>query len=133
MYAAGKTHPYKESCAWTMTEIAKRRLSVVIDTEIIKEDLYRFGGLRKWEIAVRMSENLLELVPDVLPVTKADARNTVRLLESYGPAGIPVRDLIHVGVMQNHEINKIISTDSHFDQVEGVERLDPKEIFEGQS
>ena len=46
MYAAGQTHPYREPCAWLMTQVARGRIAAAIDTEIIQEVLYRYGALR---------------------------------------------------------------------------------------
>ena len=67
MYAAGKAHPYKEACAWILTEIAHGRLEAVIDTEIIQEVLYRYGAIQQWPVGMQMAENLLALIPVVLP------------------------------------------------------------------
>ncbi|MFO7683714.1 MAG: type II toxin-antitoxin system VapC family toxin [Chloroflexota bacterium] len=129
MYAAGKDHPYKESCVWVLTEIANGRLDVVIDTEIIQEALYRYGAIQQWQIGVQMAENLLDLVPIVLPVTVETMKTAVSLFAHYAPQGVKARDLLHTAVMQNHQITHIISTDKHFDQIEGVTRLDPQTFW----
>jgi predicted nucleic acid-binding protein len=129
MYAAGRAHPYSEACAWVMAEIAEDRLDVAIDTEIIQEILYRFGSLHQWENAVRMASNLLALVSTVYPVLPADARLAVELFKRYAPEGIPARDLIHVAVMRTNGVSTIISVDTHFDRIEGMKRLDPRELF----
>ena len=130
MYAAGKSHPYKEACVWLLTEIANDRLSVAIDTEIVQEVLYRYGVLRAHELAVEMATNLLDLIPTVLPVRMEDIQRAVRLFEQYAPQGVKGRDVLHAAVMQSNGLAKIISTDSHFDQIEGISRLDPQSLFE---
>ena len=129
MYAAGQPHKYKNACVWVMGEIAQGRLTAVIDTEIIQEILYRYGALQRWEIATAMSANLLTLVPVVYPVSAADIRLTVKLFQQYAPQGIKARDLIHAAVMQNNGLTQIISTDKHFDLIDGVTRLDPQTLF----
>lgn len=130
MYAAGKAHPYKESCVWVLTEIANGRLDVVIDAEIIQEVLYRYGAMQQWQIGVQMAQNLLDLVPVVLPVTGNDMKTAVSLFAQYAPQGVKARDVLHTAVMQTHQISHIISTDKHFDQIEGMARLDPQALFE---
>jgi predicted nucleic acid-binding protein len=45
--------------------------------------------------------------------------------------GIPARDLIHVAVMQANQLTHLISTDEHFDRIEGVTRHDPARWVEG--
>jgi predicted nucleic acid-binding protein len=129
MYAAGQEHPYKEPCVWVMTEVAEGRLAVAIDTEIVQEVLYRYGAIQRWDIAVTMATTLLDLAPAIYPVLEADARLAIGLFARYGPQGLPARDVLHVAVMHNNALTHIISTDAHFDRVEGVTRLDPLELY----
>jgi len=131
MYAAGKDHPYKAPCAWLMEEIAEGRLEAAVDTEIIQEMLYRYGALQLWDIGVTITTNLVEIVPIIYPVTPGDMRIAIELFRQYAPRGVTARDLLHVAVMQNNGLNTIVSTDKHFDQVEGVIRFDPQTLFPG--
>ena len=129
MYAAGQAHPYKEACVLVMTEIAEGRLAVAIDTETIQEILYRYAALRRWETAVTLATNLLDLVPMVYPVLPADARLAIQLFEQYASQEIKARDLLHVAVMLNNHLSGILSADEHFDRIPGINRLDPQELF----
>jgi predicted nucleic acid-binding protein len=130
MYAAGQAHPLKEACGWIMQEIAEGRLNVAIDSEIIQEILYRYGALKRWELATTMANSLFSLIPSVYAVTGSDARLAVELFQKYAPDGIKARDLIHAAVMLNNRLNRIISTDAHFDHIEGITRLDPQRLYE---
>lgn len=129
MYAAGQPHPHKEACAWVMTQVAAERLHVAIDTETIQEVLYRYGALRRWDIATAMASDLLDLIPTVYAVWPADVRNAIALFKQYAPAGVTARDVIHVAVMQNNGLSEIISTDEHFDRVAAIRRLDPEALL----
>lgn len=131
MYAAGKAHPYKEPCVWVMTEIANGRLDAVIDAEIIQEVLYRYGAIGRWQIGVQLAQNLLDLIPVVLPVTGTDVETAVALFAQYAPRGVKARDVLHTAVMHTRTLTHIISTDSHFDQIDGITRVDPQELFAG--
>ncbi|MDA2921047.1 PIN domain-containing protein, partial [Desulfobacterota bacterium AH_259_B03_O07] len=115
IYAAGRNHTYKNSCAWVMTEIAEGRMEVVIDTEIIQEVLYRYGAIREWQIAVTIANNLLTIMPKIYPIFPADIRLAVKLFEQYASKGVTARDVIHIAVMHNNGLTQIISTDTHFD------------------
>lgn len=126
LYAAGGAHDYKPSCVWVMTEIAQGRLSAAIDTEIIQEILYRFGGGGKWAMGIEMARHVLDIMPTVYEVNRADAVLCLELAEKYGPQGLSARDLLHVAVMRNRGMNTIISADADFDHVEGIIRLDPR-------
>lgn len=130
MYAAGREHRYREACVWVMEEVAERRIEVAVDTEIIQEILYRYGALRRWKVAVAVATSVLDLVDTVYAVTPDDARVAVRLFEAYAPKGIKARDVLHAAVMRRHGLDRIITTDRHFDILAGIERLDPLELFE---
>jgi predicted nucleic acid-binding protein len=129
MYAAGRPHRYKEACLWVLAEVAKGRLAAAMDAEAVQEILYRHGALQRWDLAAQIVTELLEVVPMVYPITAADARLAVTLFQRYAPRGVQSRDLIHAAVMQNNGITEIISTDAHFDQIEGITRLDPLQLY----
>lgn len=131
MYAAGKAHPYKESCVWVLTEVANGHLDAVISSEIIQEILYRYGALGQAKVGVQMAQNLMDLVPTVLPVTVEDMQTAVSLFAQYAPQGVKARDVVHTAVMQTHQLTHIISTDKHFDQFKGIIRVDPFTFLEG--
>lgn len=112
-----------------LTQVARGQIAAAIDTEIIQEILYRFGALQKWKTAVIMANSLLELIPVIYPIRATEASLSVELFEQYAQKGPTVRDMIHVAVMRNNGINRIISTDTHFERFEGITRLDPLHLF----
>ncbi len=130
MHAGGKEHHYREPCRWVMTEVAEGRLTVAIDTEIVQEILYRFGAIQRWQTGVAMARDVVTLVAAVHPVEVEDARLAIDLFERYGPRGVVARDVLHVAVMKRKGLTEIISTDPHFDIIEGIARLDPAELFD---
>ncbi|RLD04166.1 MAG: VapC toxin family PIN domain ribonuclease [Chloroflexota bacterium] len=129
MYAAGQPHASKDACAWIMTEIAQGRLAAVIDTEIIQEIMYRYEALERFQVAVTMSASLLTLVSTIYPISPADTQLTIQLFHRYASQGIKARDLIHVAVMKNNGLTKVISADKHFDLIDGITRIDPQTLF----
>jgi predicted nucleic acid-binding protein len=133
MYAAGTPHSYRDACQWLMTEIASGRMQVVIDAEVLQEILHRYGALGRYADAVNMARDLITLVPQILPVTLADMQIAMSVFQQFGPQGLRARDAIHAGVMQNHGLTHIISSDAHFDLVPGFTRLDPITLYPGPS
>jgi len=129
MYAAGTEHELKVPCTWILEEVVEGRLNACIDTEIIQEVLYRYGAIHQWTVGARIASNLLDIVPTIYSVTPDDSYNTIELFEIFGPKGIPARDCIHAAVMKTHGITKMLTTDRHFDSIEGVIRLDPMEYY----
>jgi len=133
MYAAGAAHAYRDACRWLMAEIAAGRVEVVIDAEVIQEILHRYGALVRYADAVNMAQDLMTLVPQVLPVTAADMQTAVRLFQQYAPQGVRARDTIHAAIMQNHGLTHVISSDTHFDLISGLTRLDPIVLYQSAS
>jgi len=128
MYAAGADHPLKAPCAAMLQRVVDGEVTIVIDAEIIQEVLHRYGSLQRWEVAKTVSESLFTLASAVFPVGEAEMRRTLQLFEQYAPAGIRARDLLHVAVMQENGLTKIISTDAHFDGIQGITRLHPADL-----
>lgn len=134
MYAAGAEHPNRESCVWVMTAITRGELRAVADVELVQEIFHRYGSLGRWDVADRMALNVLRIVPIILPITTEDIFGMVELARQYGPAhGIPARDLIHAAVMKNNGLKLIVSTDKHFDRIEGITRIPPQQLMQEQS
>lgn len=129
MYAGGKEHRYKEACVWIMTEAAEGRIAVVTDTEAIQEILYRYGAIRRWEIGVAMANSLMHLVPVIHPINLNDMNRAIDLFKMYAPRGVTARDVVHAAVMMNRGLKNIVSTDSHFDLIKGITRVDPNDLF----
>ena len=131
MYAAGTEHELKAPCQWVMEEIVEGGLHAVVDVEIIQEILYRYGAIKRSDTGIRLARRLMAIAPTILPVTPNDAGRAIDLCELYGKAGVSARDCIHAAVMLNNGIEEVISTDDHFDVIEEVRRIDPREIAPG--
>ena len=101
-----------------------------MDTEVIQEVLYRYGAIKQWKIGVAMATVLMELVPEIYPVTLDDARLAVNLFHTYGEKGVTARDVLHAAVMMNRHLTEILSTDAHFDLIKEIKRLDPEDLFQ---
>ena len=71
----------------------------------------------------------MDMMSVVYSIQIVDMYTAVELAARYGPQGIKARDLIHAAVMQNNGLTQIVSTDKHFDQIEGIVRLDPQALF----
>ncbi len=130
MYAAGESSEYKESCVNVLHKVQKSDLKVAIDTEIIQELLYRYHSLGLRQEGVKLALYTLRLKPSVLPVTARDVEDSIHLYHKYINNEVPPRDTLHLAVMLNNDIDKIITVDKHFGTViREVERIDPKTLI----
>ena len=123
IYAVGKDHPLRPGCVAIIQKIRSGKITVVISTEIIQEILYRFQSIKNLPAGIRLSQEAIQLSSIILPVTETDLSRAIDILET-SPA-IQTRDAFHAAVMLNNDLQEIISTDSHFDRIPGIRRLDP--------
>ena len=123
MYAAGGPHSLRESCRAALQAAIDQRVSLVTDSEVLQEILYRYFALQKPEVAREVYGAATELCDEVLPVSERTTARARELLLQY--RNITARDAIHIAAMEEGGISRLLSTDSDFDAVDEVRRVDP--------
>jgi len=123
MYSLGGPHPLKEPCKAVLERIKAEAVYSVINTEVLQEILHRYFSIGKPDIAEIAYASLTRICIRVHPVTIAETDKALSLMKA-NPA-ITSRDAIHAATMINNGVKEIISTDSHFDLIPGVKRIDP--------
>ncbi len=133
MYAAGAEHPLKSPSLQVLEAIARGKIAAVTNTEVIQEIMHRYAALDLREQGVQVAELFLQVVPNVLPVTKEDMIQALTLYQTLPE--VQARDAVHAAVMQNNGVTIIITADRHFDRFAGLQRVDPAdfETFSRQS
>jgi predicted nucleic acid-binding protein len=91
-------------------------------TEVLKEILYRYVGLRRRDLAVEVYELFVRICPVIFPVALADADRAKDLVKAVPAVG--VRDAVHAAVMLNNDVTLIATFDRGFDEVPGVRRVE---------
>ena len=127
MYAAGKPHRYKNPCLHILKDIETQSLTGVVNTEIFQELLYRFSHIGLIEKGIQLCNDILKYRLTILPVTEADIRLTIELVEQYKNSGIKPRDAINAATLKNNKIKRLISADKDFDNLDFITRIDPKD------
>ena len=121
--AAGGPHPHREPSARLLERIVHGDAEAVSDSEILQEVLYRFWRLNQVEVAVKIVDQVVQLIPVLLPVEASDGILAASVLSQYPQ--IEPRDAIHAAVMLRHRITHRYSYDRHFDAIPGLKRLEP--------
>jgi hypothetical protein len=124
MYAVGKEHPYREPCRAILRQIALDELIVVTNVEVLQELLHRYRSLRKPELASALYAATKDLCEEVFAVTGSDLDRAHEILRA-SPSDLSVRDAVHAATALRRGIEVILSTDQHFETVEGITRVDP--------
>lgn len=126
LYAAGRAHSYREPCRRVLRRVERGALPANTSVEVVQELLYvlwRRGMARQ---GTQLARNVMDLFPEMLPQTRSDLREACDLLDRH--SGLTPRDAVHVATMRSHGIETIISADVHFDEVEGIQRIDPSRV-----
>jgi predicted nucleic acid-binding protein len=126
MYAVGTAHKYQSPCQIIMRLIASDEIYGVTNTEILQEVLYRYSCLGRKNLGIQAVETILSIIHEVLPVEKVDIILALNLLKNYHK--LNVRDAIHAATALRNGFKYFLSVDKHFDEIKGLERVDPMEI-----
>ncbi len=127
MYAAGKSHSYKNPCLHILKDVETRALAAAVDTEILQELLYRYTHIGLADKGIQLCNDILRYPLKILPVMEADMRLAIDLFDQHRNKGVKPRDSIHVAIMKNNGITKIISADKDFDNFGFLTRIDPQD------
>ena len=127
IYAAGRAHENKAPCARVLMLAAEYPQSFVTDVEVLQELMHRYRASRRWTLGREVLMGFAEVMHDrIEPVVADDLSLAVRLADRH--PGISTRDLVHAAVMQRLGTDRIVSSDTDFDCLPGVTRLDPAEL-----
>jgi predicted nucleic acid-binding protein len=109
-----------------LRRVAGEELDVVTNTEVLQEILYRYGAIGEAQRGLHLARLAVDQVGgDILPVTLADMQMAFDLVARHGSA-IRSRDAVHAATMLTNGLTHLISTDRHFDVLDGITRIDPQ-------
>jgi predicted nucleic acid-binding protein len=127
IYATGRSHELKESCAQVILMADQRPELFWTDAEVLQELLHRFRTSDSWAVNRARIESFAELMHGrVEPLTDDDVLHAASLVDRY--SRLSARDLVHLAVIARLGITSIVSADSDFDIVPGLRRLDPRDV-----
>lgn len=127
IYAAGGPHSLREPCRAALEAAITRRVSLVTNSEVLQEILYRYFSLQQPDVAREVYLAATQLCDDVLPVSERTTARAQELLLQY--AKLSARDAIHVASMEEAGLRRLLSTDGVFDDVAEVQRVDPVDFL----
>ena len=122
MYVAGADYPNRDPATRFLERASARGSELCTSTEVLQEILYRYTVLGRPELADRVYELFVALVPEIFGVTLSDTDSAKRILLST--PGLSARIAVHAGVMLNRRATSIATFDRGFDRVEGISRVE---------
>lgn len=121
MYLIGAAHPNKLRAQALLERAVVDAERLVTDVEVLQEILHRYAAIRRREAIQPAFDVLLQVVDAVFGIDLQDVERAKAIVAER--AGLSARDAIHVAVMERHGVGRIMSFDSGFDAVPGVERV----------
>ncbi len=121
MYLVGPQHPHKLDAQRMLESLAAGEDRLVTDAEVLQEICHRYAAIRRHASIQLAFDAMLEVVDDVLPVDRAVAEGAKDIVLRY--RSVSARDAVHLAVMAEHSIDRIMTFDRGFDAYPGVERI----------
>ena len=121
MYLVGAPHPHKTDSQRALERLISARERLVTDAEVLQEILHRYAAINRRDAIQPAFDALLAVVDDVFAIDHA-AVERARAIVVARPA-LSARDAIHVAIMEQYAIDRILSFDAGFDGLPGIERL----------
>lgn len=122
-YAMGREHHYRDPCREILRlagdEALQGEASADLLQELVNQRYRRTGDRGKAVEAAKAAADLCRLHP----VEPDDAIRGIELFESNPQ--LDARDAVYAAVALNRGIGAILATDRAFDEVDGLERIDP--------
>ena len=121
MYLVGGSHPHKADAERLLESLVSDRQRLVTDAEVLQEILHRYAAIDRRDAIQPAFDALLGVVDEVLPIDQAATERAKQIV--LGHRQLSARDAVHLAVMSQHGIQRILSFDSGFDGFPGIQRL----------
>ena len=121
MYLVGAPHPHKTDAQRWLEKLIRERQRLVTDAEVLQEILHRYVAIDRRDAIQPAFDALLTVVDEVLPVNHAAVERAKQIVLEY--RRLSARDAVHLAIMEQHGIARILSFDSGVDSFPGITRI----------
>lgn len=121
MYLVGAPHVHKVDAQRLLEKFVSARERLVADAEVLQEILHRYVAIQRRDAIQPAFNALLGIVDEVLPIDRTAVERAKGIVLAY--TGLSARDAVHLAVMEQNGIDRILSFDSGFDQFPGITRV----------
>jgi predicted nucleic acid-binding protein len=121
MYLVGAPHPHKADAQRLLEKLITDRQRLVTDAEVLQEILHRYVAIDRRDAIQPAFDALLGIVDQVLAVDGVVVQRAKRIVLGYRQ--LSARDAVHLSVMEQNGIERILSFDSGFDAFPRITRL----------
>ena len=121
MYLVGAPHPHKADAQCLLEKLITDRQRLVTDAEVLQEILHRYVAIDRRDAIQPAFDALLGVVDQVLAVDGTVVQRAKKIVLEYRQ--LSARDAVHLAVMEQNGIERILSFDSGLDAFPRITRL----------
>ena len=121
MYLVGAAHAHKTDAQRLVERALSDGERLVTDSEVLQEILHRYVAISRRDAIQPAFDALLGIVDDVLPIRRVEALRARDIV--LGHDRISARDAVHLAVMEENGIARVLSFDRGLDAYPGIVRL----------
>ncbi|PYT65720.1 MAG: VapC toxin family PIN domain ribonuclease [Acidobacteria bacterium] len=117
----GAPHPGKNDTLQILERLASERQRLVTDAEVLQEIIRRYIAIHRRDAIQPGFHALLRITDEVFSIDRAAAERAKEIILSH--PRLSARDAIHLAVMEQHGVDRILSFDSSFEGYPGMARI----------
>jgi len=121
MYLIGAPHPHKSDAQKLLEKCIAEGERLVTDAEVLQEILHRYVAIDRRDAIQPAFDALLGVVDEVFPVDVSAAERAKKIV--LGNKRLSSRDAVHLAVMEQQGVERIMSFDAGFDGFPGIKRV----------
>ena len=121
MYLVGAPHPHKSDAQRRLERLINDRERLMTDAEVLQEILHRYVAIKRLDAIQPAFDAILRIVDEVIAIDLAAVEKAKQIVLAY--RHLSARDAVHLAVMEQRGISRILSFDSAFDTEPGVPRI----------
>ena len=121
MYLVGSPHPNKVTAQQTVAALIASQEKLVTNTEVFQEILHRYAAIGRLDAIQAAFDAVLGLIDEVFPLELENVERAKTIL--MGKYRLSARDAIHLAVMEQRGVQRILSFDQGFDRYPHVQRI----------
>ena len=121
MYLIGAPHPHKSDDQKLLEKCIAEGERLVTDAEVLQEILHRYVAIERRDAIQPAFDALLGVVDEVFPVDVSAAERAKKIV--LGNKRLSSRDAVHLAVMEQQGVERIMSFDAGFDGFPGIKRV----------
>lgn len=123
VYALGGEHAYREPCREVVRRAASGKLQGEASADLLQELIHQRARRTGDRAAAASAARHVAKLAWWHPLEPGDVHRGIDLFKTH--ADLDARDAVFAGLALNRGIDAVLSTDRAFDQIAGLERIDP--------